>query len=142
MLSGIKNMEIIIKKIWHNHFFKYITTSVIITFISTFLLWFFVDILHLLASVMGFIIALVVFFSKFFLYQRVNLFNKNKGIFMKYSFIWLFVTLLASFLLWIFVDIIKLRVVIVNPIVLVLTFILRFYLFKVFNILTKLDSIK
>lgn len=135
-------MEIIIKKIWHNHFFKYITTSVIITFISTFLLWFFVDILHLLASVMGFIIALVVFFSKFFLYQRVNLFNKNKGIFMKYSFIWLFVTLLASFLLWIFVDIIKLRVVIVNPIVLVLTFILRFYLFKVFNILTKLDSIK
>lgn len=127
----------IINKLKKMNFVKYTLTGIIVTIVSTFLLWFFVDILHLMASVTAIFISPFIFFFQFFLYKKLKMFNDNKSNFIKYMIIWIFLNLLVIFLLWLFVDIIHFRVVIINPIIVIFMFIFRFCLFKWFNTLTK-----
>lgn len=140
-ISDLWNLKIIlhaIKLFIKSNFFRYLITGVIVTIISTALLWFFVDILHLYAYIMSAVLAVLIFFLKFIFHTNIlKIFNNSKDIFFKYALITLVLVLLTSFLLWIFVDTLKFSVIIVNPIVTVFTFVLRFYLFSLFDMLVE-----
>jgi putative flippase GtrA len=119
-----------------NNFIKYLITGINSTILSTFLLWLFVDLMNLLASVMSIVISFFIFFFKFFFYKKTKMFNNNKNNFTKYCLIWILVTFLNAFLLWLFVDFMKFWVVIINPFTTLLIFTFRFVLFKYFKMLS------
>lgn len=126
-----------INKLKKTNFSKYFITSIAATILSTILLWFFVDVLHLLASLMSIFISGLIFFFKFFSYNKLKMFNDNKSNFLKYTIIWVIIISLTALLLLVFVDLMHFWVVVVNPIISIFMFIFRFYLFRLFNLLAK-----
>ena len=135
-LASIPKLINAIRLMIYSNFFKYAFTGVIITIISTALLWFFVDIMHLYASIMSLVLALFIFFLKFFFHTNlIKIFNNSKNVFIKYTFVTVALMLLTSFFLWLFVDTLRFSVIIINPIATIFMFFIRFYMFKLFKML-------
>jgi hypothetical protein len=124
-----------VEDLFKKNFTKYFMTGVVMTILTTFLMWFFVDIVGYLAVYVNPIMNTCVFLLKFITYHKIKMFNKNRSNFFKYLGVWLFLLVLSTFLLWIFVDIMGLWVVFVTLCVVVLNFILRFIIYKQINML-------
>ena len=120
-----------------NHFSRYLVISAGITIFTTAVLWLFVDIFGVLAAIVNPPLSALVFFLKYFLYQRSGMLGKGKKVFLGYVTIWLLILTISTSLLWLTVDLMKLTVIIMNPIILVFTFLLRFYFYKIFKMLKK-----
>lgn len=126
------NKDFIIKLLKYN-FIKYGIISAVVTIITTAILWFFVDIVGVLASVVNVPLTLSVFFLKYYLYKK-SIFKHGKSTFLIYVIIAIIILAISTGCLFLFVDVLKYPVVIVNPIVVVFTFFLRFGFYKVFRI--------
>jgi len=63
--------------------------------------------------------------------------KSRKKNFAKYAAIWVFIIAIYSGLLYVFVDYLHYWVVIVNPIVALFTFFIRYELFKMFDMVSK-----
>jgi putative flippase GtrA len=126
------------KKLKDSNFIKYVLTGIIAMFIATAFMWFFVDVIGFKAYATSIIISIFIFFFKFFFHKNViTIFNKDKNNFMKYTLITFILIALNSFLLWIFVDTLRWKVLVMNPIITFLIFFLRYYIFHIFNMLKK-----
>lgn len=119
----------------YKNFLKYLAVGIFAMFLSTFLLWVFVDLLHFMASIMSIFTSLIIFFLKFFTYKKTNMFNDQANM-IKYTFVWVVIVLINAGMLWLFVDMLNFWVVIVNPAVVVFIFLFRYYLFKILNMIS------
>lgn len=130
-------MKIInLKRLKKSNFVRYMVTGIIATILSTALLWFFVDIMHLPAYLIGFLVSTFIFFFKFIFHIRtLKVFRDEKRIFTRYVIISMIIVLLNTLLLWILVDMLRFSVIIMNPLILIFTFLFRYYLFKIFSML-------
>ena len=83
------------------------------------------------------VIILIIFFFKFSCYLKSGVFDKSPGLFSRFAVSTVVVITFTSTLLWIFVDILSFSVVLVNPAVVALGFLLRFELFAFFGMIQK-----
>ncbi len=118
------------------NFWKYFGTGLVALILSTFLLWIFVDLLNLLASVMSVVTSLIIFFLKFVFYNKLRMFNQKRKNFTKYIVVWVVIAAIYAGLMLIFVDTLHFWVVIVNPIVTAFVFLFRYYLYHALGMLT------
>jgi len=134
-------MKTHLQKFLSKHFAKYFAIGGVATVLTTFLLWVAVDKLGFLAFYSNLVIAVVIFAVKFKTYTKTGVFDhgKSRTNFIKYVFIWAALVALSSLALWLFVDILKFSVVFVNPLVVIVAFLLRFVLFSVFNMLKQIE---
>ena len=130
-----------IKRFIHKNFLKYILIGIVATIITTFVLWILVDKLGFLAVYSNIGISATIFFVKFFMYNKSNMFDtaNSRSNFWKYLGIWFLILGVSSGAFYLTVDLIHWPVVIVNPFVVVGTFLLRFMLFSHFKMLKQLD---
>jgi len=114
-------------------FIKYLIIGAVFTIVTTAILWFFVDIVGVLASAVNVPLTLSIFFLKYYLYKK-SIFKRGKSTFLIYVIIAMIILVISTGCLFLFVDILKYPVVIVNPIVVVFTFFLRFGFYKLVRI--------
>ena len=128
------------KHVLKPQFIIYFIVGLIALVVSTFLLWVLVDKLHLSAGFSNIFISGILFFAKFFSYNSTKMFDtsRNKRNFIHYCWISAFVVALSSILLWIFVDIIGFSVLILNPLVVIFGFLVRYLLFMKFKLVNEL----
>jgi hypothetical protein len=125
-------------KIAHHNFTKYLATSIIITISTTAIIWFSVNILGFLASITNIALRIFNFLTKYSSYHKTGMFTKGKQhMFAKYFISWLIVTGLTTIILWLSSDIIGWSVIVINPVATIFGFILNFYLFHLFGMLSK-----
>ena len=125
------------KRISDKNFWKYASIGIVSIILTTFILWVLVDLLGFLALYANPLVSLLIFFAKFSSYNKINLFDKKKGLFWKYVAIHVFVIAIATALLWMSVDIWNFSVIIMNPLVVVFSFLIRFELFDIFGLVKR-----
>lgn len=129
-----------IEKIAMHNFTKYFATSVVITIVTTAIIWFSVNILGFYASITNIVLRIFNFATKYFSYHKTGMFAKGKEfMFTKYLIAWLIVTGLTTLILWLSSDVLKWSVIIMNPVATLFGFVLNFYLFHLFGMLSKKD---
>ena len=131
----VKPWKEIVKDLLKITFVKYFIIGGFITVFTTFVLWLAIDIFGFLAVIVNPIVSIFIFCMKFFIYGKAGLFNNNKGNFIKYVGIWIFLVSLSTFLLWVLVDKLHLWVVTINPLIVIAMFLLRFKIYKKLNML-------
>jgi len=125
------------KRISQKSFWKYAAIGGLSTVATTFLLWFLVVIAGLLAVVANPVISLIIFFFKFFSYLKSGVFKRFPGLFAKFAVLTVVVITFTTALLWMFVDVLSFSVILVNPVVVALGFLLRYELFAFFGMIQK-----
>src|SRR3989344_2624822 len=113
------------------NFLKYIIIGVITLIQTTIIMWVLVDILHYSAFWSLLSISSLLFFFKFYSFQKSKMFKQKqeKRNFFHYIWINISVAVGSAGLLSLLVDFMGLSVIMMNPLVVVLGFLVRFFLF-------------
>lgn len=125
-----------LKKTANILFSKYVFASILATLISTVVLWFFVDVMGFLAVIINPIVSIFLFFLKFFLYRRTEMFSRKGHNLTKYTLVWAFLVTLSTISIYVLVDLMKFWVVPVNLFLSVAIFLMRFAIYRNLNMLT------
>ena len=90
------------------HFMKYLTVGIFMTIFTTFLMWFFVDYLGLLASLVNIPMRIFFFFVKYPIYKSLKMLHEGKNMFIKYliagSSFFIIALIASTYVMWLFVD--------------------------------------
>ena len=125
-------------KIWLNpNFLKYLGIGILSMILSTVALWVMVDKMYLSAAFSNLFVSAFLFFTKYYWYNTTQMFDSKKGKanFIHYLWISVVIVLASSALLGLFVDILGFSVIIINPLVIIFGFIVRYLLFDYFRLL-------
>ena len=109
-------------------FTKYSVVGLLVTLVSVFFMWLFIDILGIYTLLASSIVVVGVYFMKFMAYNKVNLIHKQ---FVKYTAIQSASGLLNIIGVWFLIDILNLPTVFSSLFVVCCLFVLRFILFKI-----------
>ena len=133
------------------HFVKYLTVGIFMTITTTLIMWFFVDYIGILASIVNIPLRIFFFLIKYPIYNSLNMLHKGKNMFMKYliagSSFFIIALIASTYVMWLLVDYLNLPkisiniininitpVIYVNILWIIFEFISRFYFFKFFKV--------